>query len=98
MNIKNRSDLASFPDGGRATRVRRYIPTLTRREFDLLSSCPYEDPGRLMEAGTRRDALVMAKAGLLEEDPTNRGWFRVTTEGAQVVERWRAAGWGDYQR
>jgi hypothetical protein len=95
--LKNKSDLAEFPDGGRATLVRRYSPTLTRRELAILIACPYEAPGLLQRPdGEYRTGCVLVRRGLLERDPSsasaNGGVFRVTEAGAEVVARWKSAG------
>lgn len=93
MNIKNRSDLEEFPDGGRATLVRRYSPALTKQQLGLLVFCPYDAPGHFEDEGQLRQARVLKRAGLLEEDPQTLRRFRVTEAGAQVAHLWKSAGW-----
>lgn len=87
--------LDEFPDGGRATLVRRYSPVLTKRELGILRACPYESPGHVAgkDKTTLRLARVLKRAGLLEEDPQTPYHFRVTDAGAQVVHLWKSAGW-----
>lgn len=86
-------DVSEFPDGGRATLVRRYSPTLTRRQLAILISCPYDRPACIpVTATTRGAALVLVRLGLLERNPTSRDVFRVTQAGIEVVERWKNAG------
>lgn len=92
MSPKKLHELHEFPDGGRATLVRRYSPPLTQRQLHILLSCPYETPAKYT---ARRHPLKLVSAGLLEEDPSARGWFRVTQAGADVVRIWGAAGWVD---
>lgn len=92
--LKNKSDLAEFPDGGRATLVRRYSPALTQRQMKILRACPYENPGFIPVANPwRRVAMVLVRARLLELNPENPTLFRVTDAGREVVERWANAGW-----
>lgn len=84
-------DLLQFPDGGRATLVRRHSPTLTKRQFYILSSCPYDAP-RWLRDGEYRTARELTRLELMERDPTSVSVFRVTEAGAEVVHRWKAAG------
>jgi hypothetical protein len=92
LNIKNRSDLAEFPDGGRATLVRRYSPALTAQQFLILTACPYECPGHF-DGPEYRIARQLVRWNLLESDPSSPHVFRVTEAGADVVRLWRNAGW-----
>lgn len=91
-HLKNRADLAEFPNGGHATKVRRYTPPLTRRQFFILAASRYETPMSWHDA-YRAAARALVRLGLLEEDPQTRHLFRVTRAGADVVEMWRNAGW-----
>lgn len=83
-------DVAEFPDGGRATLVRRHEPRLTSRELSILRHCPYDIPGTWKHPPRLAHELV--KAGLLERHPDQPTVFRVTEAGAQVVQLWDAAG------
>ena len=87
-----KSDLDEFPDGGRATLVRRYSPALTKRELSILASCPYET-GRSLTGAPYRTARILRCAGLLEQSPEVLTVFRVTEAGEQVVYLWKSAGW-----
>jgi hypothetical protein len=87
------ADLLDFPDGGRATLVRRYSPALTKPQLTLLHFCPYENTPVQFKGDTLRQARGLVRLGLLEEDPTSKGNFRVTPAGAEVVHRWESAGW-----
>lgn len=79
-----------FPDGGRATLVRRYSPPMTRIQLDTLAACPYDAPAALPRR--KYVTLALVAAGLLESHPENKNLFRCTEAGTQVVARWRAAG------
>lgn len=84
-------DVEEFPDGGRATLVRRYSPPLTDNQLHILAVCPYDAPVSL-DARMKRTALPLVAAGLLERHPESKNLFRCTEAGTQVVARWRAAG------
>lgn len=70
----------------------RYAPPLTQAQFSTLRNAPYDHPAFIGEPH-RGAALVLKRAGLLEEDPQTRGWFRCTEAGTHVVRRWWNAGW-----
>lgn len=79
-----------FPDGGRATLVRRFTPPLTSRHLSVLRHCAYEKPGYW--ENPPQAAKTLKSIGLLEEDPGGPGWFRVTRAGSAVVHLWDFAG------
>lgn len=79
-----------FPDGGRATLVRRYSPPLTRAQLEVLAACPYDAPARLPRR--KYVTLALVAAGLLERNPDSKDVYRCTEAGTEVVARWRAAG------
>jgi hypothetical protein len=92
-HLKNRSDLEEFPDGGRATLVRRYSPALTQRQLGILLSCPHDRPAYITpESKARRHALTLVRYHLLERDPASPNFFRVTSAGQDVAQRWTWAG------
>jgi hypothetical protein len=86
-------DVSEFPDGGRATLVRRYSPTLTRRQLDILRFCKYDDSPRVLATNEYRQARELVRRGLLEQDPTSIAVFRTTAAGQTVVNHWESAGW-----
>lgn len=74
-----------------AVLVRRYAPTLNRTQVIALRDRPYEYPQRVRPEW-RRYALELMRMGLLEEHP-DKGLFRCTEAGQEVVRRWEARGW-----
>jgi hypothetical protein len=78
--------------------VRRFAPPLTKRQLGILTSCPYEAPGRYQNAGDLQRARALVRTGLLEENPSSRGEFRVTAEAQDVVRVWEAAGWVEVKK
>jgi hypothetical protein len=85
---KSNVDVKEFPDGGRATLVRRYSPALTNRQLAMLQRLrsPGHFPGQL-----GRLPRQLARLHLLEE--IEPGTFRRTDAGTDVVHRWHSAGW-----
>jgi hypothetical protein len=84
------SHLEEFPDGGRATLVRRYSPPLRRRQLDILRTCRYETP-RSLTGSEYRTGRELTRLGLLEREP-GTAVFRCTEAGTEVVQHWIAAG------
>lgn len=74
-----------------ATLVRRYAPPMPRRLVQVLALCPYDSP-KWFAPQIRREPRKLAAWGLLEEDPQSPGWFRQTTAGQEVAQRWARLG------
>lgn len=75
----------------RAALVQQFSPNLTHHGLTILQWCGYEKPG-FYEGASLNRPRALVRLGLLEEDPTAPGWFRVTDAGSQVVTLWRMAG------
>jgi hypothetical protein len=69
--------------------VRRYSPPLTKRQLDLLIFLPPDASGIVVSDET----YVLKRFGLVTPHPHVRGRFIVTKAGADVVRRWKSAGW-----
>lgn len=80
-----------FPDKTKAKRVNRYAPPLTQTQLSMLQKSPYESEARWV-LSFRGHARRLVELGLLEENPSGPGWFRVTEAGADVVRLWSNAG------
>jgi hypothetical protein len=68
----------------------RLGPGLTREQVQMLLDAPYEKPHRFKQV---RRARYLAAVGVLEEDPSNKGLFRCTEAGQDVILAYKAKGW-----